>query len=314
MQQRPKMPRCSWITLRKLRVFCPESSQQRRIAEVLSSVDEAIEQTEALIAKTRQIKAGLMHDLFTRGLTADGQLRPPRVEAPQLYKESPLGWIPKEWDSGRLAAKRAESRAHLKTGPFGSALKLEHWVEQGRPVITIGALGEGAFIESQLLYVSDETVNRLGEYQLAVGDVVFSRVADVGRSAVVGADQSGWIMSGNLMRISLDPHQVVPAYLQAQLAHDQRLRRKIRATVNSGGRDVANSQILNRLDFTWPPYDEQRRIVDHLECVEGRRQAEDEFASRLRALKSGLMCDLLTGRVGFGVRSAIEPAGIVTSV
>ena len=41
-----------------------------------------------------------MHDLFTRGVTPDGNLRPTRAEAPQLYKESPLGWIPKEWEVG----------------------------------------------------------------------------------------------------------------------------------------------------------------------------------------------------------------------
>ena len=57
-----------------------------------------IEQTETLIAKYQQIKAGLMHDLFTRGVTPDGKLRPTRAEAPQLYQESPLGWIPKEWE------------------------------------------------------------------------------------------------------------------------------------------------------------------------------------------------------------------------
>ena len=76
--------------------------QQRRIAEILSTVDEAIEQTEALIAKYQQIKAGLMHDLFTRGVTPDGHLRPTRTQAPHLYKESPLGWIPKEWEVVRI--------------------------------------------------------------------------------------------------------------------------------------------------------------------------------------------------------------------
>jgi type I restriction enzyme S subunit len=48
-------------------VQVPSLPEQRRIAEILSTVDEAIEQTEALIAKTQEIKAGLMHDLFTRG-------------------------------------------------------------------------------------------------------------------------------------------------------------------------------------------------------------------------------------------------------
>jgi restriction endonuclease S subunit len=75
--------------------------QQRRIAEILSTLDEAIEQTEALIAKMQQVKAGLMHDLFTC-VTPDGRLRPTREQAPELYKESPLGWIPKGWDASTL--------------------------------------------------------------------------------------------------------------------------------------------------------------------------------------------------------------------
>jgi type I restriction enzyme S subunit len=72
--------------------------QQRKIAEILFTIDKTIEKTEALIHKYRQIKAGLMYDLFTRGLTADGKLRPPREQAPELYQETPIGWIPKEWD------------------------------------------------------------------------------------------------------------------------------------------------------------------------------------------------------------------------
>ena len=292
-----KMPRCSWGDLKDIGVICPTSPEQQRIAEVLTTVDEVIEQTEALIAKTQDIKSGLMHDLFTRGVTPNGGLRPSYKEAPQLYVESPLGWIPREWELARLGNKRAANRAHLKTGPFGTALKLEHWVEHGRPVITIGALGEGEFIESELLYVSDATAERLYEYQLAVGDVVFSRVADVGRSAVIHEPQQGWIMSSNLMRISLDQHQVSPMYLQAQLAYDQRVRRQIRATVNAGGRDVANSQILNRLDFAWPSRDEQERIIERLEGVEEQRRTNLEFAGKLRAQKMGLMRDLLTGRI-----------------
>jgi type I restriction enzyme S subunit len=84
--------------------FNPE--QQRRIAEILGTVDEVIEQTEALIAKQQQVKAGLMHDLFTRGVTATGTLRPPPAEAPHLYQDSPLGPIPKEWDYALLDMRR----------------------------------------------------------------------------------------------------------------------------------------------------------------------------------------------------------------
>jgi type I restriction enzyme S subunit len=65
--------------------------EQRRIAEILSTLDETIEQTEALIAKYQQIKAGLMHDLFTRGVTPDGKLRPPAPKRRTSTKNPPSG-------------------------------------------------------------------------------------------------------------------------------------------------------------------------------------------------------------------------------
>lgn len=285
----------------RFEILVASTGEQPRIAEILSTVDEAIEQTEALIAKAQQIKAGLMRDLFTHGLTSDGQLRPSRHDAPHLYKESPLGWIPKEWETGRLADRRTNGRPHLKTGPFGSSLKLEHWVEEGRPVITIGALGEGEFLSRELLHVSQKTAERLRDYQLEVGDVVFSRVADVGRSAVIHDAQKGWIMSSNLMRISLDRTRTSPDYLQAQLAYDSILRRQIRSSVNAGGRDVANGKIMNRLIFLWPPLSEQERIVARLNCLETSRFANLEHLDKLRMQKAGLMQDLLTGGVRVSV-------------
>jgi type I restriction enzyme S subunit len=272
-------------------------NEQRRIVEILSTLDEAIEKTEALIAKMQQVKAGLMHDLFTRGVTPDGHLRPSREQAPDLYKESALGWIPKEWEVATLPDKARPGRPHLKTGPFGSSLKIEHWVETGHPVITIGALGEGEFIQSDLLYVNEVTAQRLREYQLDVGDVVFSRVADVGRSAVILNDHRGWIMSSNLMRISLDQSKVYAAYLQSQLAHDMRVRAQIRSTVNSSGREVANSNVLNRLRFAWPQIEEQARILYRAEAFDDKRVAEVAHQNNLTKQKWGLMHDLLTGRV-----------------
>lgn len=84
--------------LRGISVRLPRSAQeQEKIARILQTIDRSIEKTEALIDKYKQVKAGLMHDLFTRGIGTDGQLRPPREQAPELYHETPIGWIPKEW-------------------------------------------------------------------------------------------------------------------------------------------------------------------------------------------------------------------------
>ncbi|MCJ7600488.1 MAG: restriction endonuclease subunit S [Desulfobulbaceae bacterium] len=85
--------------LSRFSVILPElENYQKKIASILETINQAIEKTEALIHKYQQIKAGLMHDMFTRGLTADGKLRPPREQAPELYQETPIGWIPKEWE------------------------------------------------------------------------------------------------------------------------------------------------------------------------------------------------------------------------
>ena len=78
--------------------------QQKNIAAILTSIDRTIEKTEALIEKYQQIKAGLMHDLFTRGVLPNGQLRPPREQAPELYQKTAIGWIPKEWQLTKAGA------------------------------------------------------------------------------------------------------------------------------------------------------------------------------------------------------------------
>lgn len=196
-----------------------------------------------------------------------------------------------------MKSKAVSGIPHLRTGPFGSSLKGEHWVEVGHPVITIGALGEGEFIESELLYVGDFDARRLTEFQLKPGDVVFSRVADVGRSVVIRDEQAGWIMSSNLMRIALDKKLVVPDFLQQQLSFDQRIKQQIRAKVNSGGRDVANSEILNQLRFAWPSYPEQQLIVERAAAVDDRLRSEVNKQRKLEKEKTGLMHDLFTGRV-----------------
>lgn len=283
--------------LANLPVSMPALPKQKKIAAILSSIDAAIEKTEALIAKYRQIKAGLMHDLFTRGVLPNGQLRPPREQKPALYQETVIGWVPREWEVTGLAAKGRPGTHWVRTGPFGSALKGEHWRTFGHPVITIGALGEGVFTDDQLLFVDGRDAARLVDFQLKVGDVVFSRVADVGRSVVVRAEQAGWIMSSNLMRIAVDESRARPDILQMALASDSRIKAQIRARVNSGGRDVANSDVLGQLRFVWPDIEEQDRIIARANGASHRINTEQMKLSNLLAQKQGLMHDLLTGKV-----------------
>lgn len=288
-------------TLANFPVPFPALATQRAISRVLQTIDTAIEKTEALITKHQQIKAGLMHDLFTRGVLPNGQLRPPRSGAPEMYQETAIGWIPAGWEVSGLQAKGRANVSWIRTGPFGSALKGEHWRTNGHPVITIGALGEGTFLDDELLFVDTKDAARLKDFQLNEGDVVFSRVADVGRSVTIREEQKGWIMSSNLMRITLDADLVRPDYLQMQLAFDSRLKAQIRAQVNSGGRDVANSAVLSKLRFAWPDFEEQERIISLSNRASEVLRDESRKVEKLQKQKLGLMQDLLTGKVAVKV-------------
>ena len=297
-------------SVKRLPISYPkEKAEQRKIASILAGIDTAIEKTEALIEKYQQIKAGLMHDLFTRGVLPNGQLRPPREQAPELYQElrlggfrgTPIGWIPKEWEVSSLSKKGRPGSNWIRTGPFGTSLKGEHWREYGHPVITIGSLGEGKFIEEELLYIGDRDAARLIDFQLKVGDVVFSRVADVGRSVVIGEEEAGWIMSSNFMRISVNSSLVRPSFLQMQLAGDVKVKSQIRARVNSGGRDVANSEVLAQLQFALPEPKEQDRIIEIAGGINQSSAAEEKKRDKLVRQKYGLMQGLLTGKVPVNV-------------
>jgi type I restriction enzyme S subunit len=283
--------------IRNYVVHFPEIAVQAKACNVLSTIDATIRKTEALIEKYQQIKAGLMHDLFTRGVLPNGQLRPPREQAPELYQETVIGWIPREWEISGLASIGRAGTSWIRTGPFGSSLKGEHWRIDGHPVITIGALGAGEFIASELLFVGAKDASRLIDFQLKENDVVFSRVADVGRSVVVREAHAGWIMSSNLMRIAVNAALLRPDYLQMQLASDSRVKSQIRASVNSGGRDVANSEVLNRLRFAMPSPEEQDQIIDRANRLSQRMSAEARRVKKLQIQKLGLMQDLLTGKV-----------------
>jgi type I restriction enzyme, S subunit len=208
-----------------------------------------------------------------------------------------VGKIPKTWQVAPLRDLQSLTRPYLKTGPFGSSLKGEHWVDEGTPVITIGSLVEGAFIQSELLHVSANTAQRLAAYAVRPGDLVFSRVADVGRSVVIRPENTGWIISSNLMWISLDQERVVPDYAYLCVAHSAATRIQIRRSVNAGGRDVANTVILDSLLFSWPERREQEQIVAVYAAADNRIRAEESYRDKLKLQKRGLMQDLLTGRV-----------------
>lgn len=115
------VPSLSRDLLYEIRIPTPPKPEQDKIAEILSTVDQAIEQTETLIAKQQRIKIGLMQDLLTRGIDGYGNIR---SEQTHEFKDSPLGRIPVEWDPLQIGSVATLQRGHditeneLRYGPY----------------------------------------------------------------------------------------------------------------------------------------------------------------------------------------------------
>jgi type I restriction enzyme S subunit len=263
----------------------PPLPEQQKIADVLSSVDDAIAATRRVIQQTKRVRQGLLRTLMAHGI---GHAQ---------FKETEIGEIPKSWDVVRLEALGGTGTQTVRSGPFGSSLKGEHFTDDGTPVLTIQSLGEGRIDDEGLFYVSAETAAELKEYEVREGDLVFSRVADVGRSVVIEGRAEGWIISSNLIRISTDNHRVNPWYLMYCIVGGGPVTRQIERLAGDHGRPVVSSTMLKHLQFPVPPKEEQDEVVSRITAVERACRCSEEALDRLDQMKRGLMQDLLTGRV-----------------
>lgn len=281
--------------------FVAQKKYRNRIAEILSAVDEAIEQTELLIAKYQQIKAGLMHDLFTRGVTFDGHLRPTYNQAPHLYKESPLGWIPKEWSFGFLSE-------FLLGGPKNgySPQEVDEW--SGLYALGLGCLTSEGFKPRHLKAVGLSS-SQCREALLHDGDLLFSRSNTpelVGLCGIYRDVGSPCIYPDLMMRIR--PNTRTGAeFLEALLLSPVMRRRISGAAVGTSGSMVKlNSRAVLRLELAMPEKDEQAHMLKFIRASREVLASLECDLSKLRQQKYGLMHDLLTGRVRVKVAAPVS--------
>ena len=278
-------------------VKLPPLPQQRRIAEILSTLDEAIEQTEALIAKMQQVKAGLMHDLFTRGVTPDGRLRPTREQDPDLYKESPLGWIPKEWETKPIASI-SES---LIDGPFGSNLKSEHYVvEPGVRVVRLQNIQEGYYNDGDPVFISQRHADYLSRNAVTPGDVLIAALGDenypVGRSCCYSTDLPPAINKADCFRLRCLPALALNAYVMHFL-NTATARNQVKRYEQGVTRRRTNLGNFRRVVVALPRIVEQEIIIQRLVIANEQVETAKLHVEKLHQQKHGLMHDLLTGRV-----------------
>lgn len=277
--------------LQSLVLNFPPNDDLPVVAQILDTLDTAIAQTEAIIAKLKAVKQGLLHDLLTRGIDANGELRPPQSEAPQLYKQSVLGWIPKEWEASQL---------HMLT-----------------ELITSGSRGWAAYYaEAGALFLRSQNV-RMGYLDFSDRQLVNPPARGEGERTKL--EQSDLLITitgngvGNVAHVPVNWKET--AYVSQHVGlvrfHDPLLALLAANYFVEGS--PGNQQIVsvqygqskpglslgNLRNFCMPtPSDDETSAINHrIASVYGRLNREESLAHQLRDLKLGLMDDLLTGHV-----------------
>lgn len=267
----------------------PSYDEQSKIAEILDTLDAAIRGTEAVVAKLKAMKQGLLYDLLTRGIDANGDFRPPQPEAPHLYKQTPLGWLPKEWDAVQLGDQ-------LIGVPKNGYSPQDAGRETGVKMLGLGCLTEDGFEPRQLKNATEAMA--LHPARLEHGDLLISRsntmamVGRVGRYRDVGAP----CIYPDLMMKLVPSARYLPEFLEL-LLQSERTRRQIQnvAVGTSGSMVKINSKTVRALLIPLVGKKEQTRILDAQSSIKGKLALESAELEKLRLQKFGLMDDLLTG-------------------
>lgn len=280
-----------------LRVDLPENkSEQGVIVEKLLTSDLVIRQTKEVINKLQKIKTGLLHDLLTRGVDENGELRDPEKD-PELFKDSPLGLIPKVWDVVPLADLCPSHPHAIVDGPFGSNLKSIHYRDSGIPVIQSGYVTSGRFNALSYYYVTESLFQSQIRSKVEPGDIVMAKIgANCGTCAVMPANHPIGILAGNALKITTDQTVCRTEFL-LNLLHYYYHIGLMRLAMTETAQPAISLKNLKKLVFPKPNVNEQDVILEHFHAHISVIDNEHNLLNKYQRIKQGLMQDLLTGRV-----------------
>ncbi len=266
----------------------PPLPEQRRIARILSTADAVIEKTQAAIAKYQAIKQGMLQDVFTRGIdTTTGALRPRYDDAPHLYKESALGWIPKEWEADCLGSiiDAVDPQPDHRT---------PHSVENGVPYLGINDMDKYGNIDlTKCRKVSDEILaEHKKRYTIRMGDIMFGKIGTIGEpKRLLNFDNI--TLSANVILIQ---PKCVADYIYWLLC-SQLINGQVKKSIHATSQPAFGIEKIRALIVPICDEIEQSLISQAINSCDTKLRTEQAYLEKLQALKKGLMEDLLTGKV-----------------
>lgn len=265
--------------LRELELAVPPLPEQRRIAEILSVVDESIAATQAVIDQTRTVKQGVLKRLLTKGI---GHTR---------FKQTEIGEIPEAWEVVPLQAI-----ASVQTGLAKGSSKPDDPVEL--PYLRVANVQDG-YIDLTEIKSTAVDRSRVPRYSLRAGDVLLTEGGDfdkLGRGAVWRAQVEPCLHQNHVFAVRPNQDVLLPDFLAAQTASDHGKRYFLSCAKRTTNLASINSTQLKEFPAIVPPLEEQSEIIARTAAFQEAEDVAKGNLRRLEKVKSAIMSDLLTGR------------------
>ncbi len=273
----------------KYHLEIPPRNEQRKIAKILTTVDNLIEKTEALIAKYEAIRQGMMHDLFTRGVDENGRLRPSYQEAPELYEETELGCFPKDWTILPLEDISIKIQDGTHFSPKTSSGTYRY--------ITSKNIRFGYMNITECGWISEkEHLSIYGRCDVQFGDILLTKDgANTGNASINDLKEQFSLLSSVAM-IRSDPSLAEAGYILHYLLSPW-CQQRIKDIMDGNAITRLTLDKIKKFRIPVPTLREQKRIANSIDSVHRKMKTEKNISKKIESIKTALMQDLLTGKV-----------------
>jgi type I restriction enzyme S subunit len=266
----------------ELKIDMPVLPEQKKIAEILGSVDEAIAKTEALIVQTQKVKQGLLQTLLTKGI---GHTK---------FKQTEIGEIPASWEAVRLLDH--VSIPNGQVDPKKDQYKNLPLVAPNHIESNTGRLIAIETAEAQ------QAIS--GKFLFEAGDVIYSKIRPYLKKVTL-AKFTG-LCSADMYPMRCK-NTLLPIYLVEILLSPHFTEFANSVSMRTGIPKI-NREELREYLFALPPIEEQKKIVKTIQEQDSAILRNQNELACLRKIKKGLMSDLLTGRIRVKLNKKNEKA------
>lgn len=255
--------------LRAIEVPLPPLDEQRRIAAILGQADALRVRRGQVLLHLDTIAESLFLDMF--GKFSGKFLTVQEVAAPD--------------------------KGSIRTGPFGSQLLHEEFVDEGIAVLGLDNVVGNQFTWKQRRFITPEKYDQLRRYTVQPGDVLVSIMGTCGRCVVVPADVGTAINTKHICAITVDRNLVVPEFVRAAFLWHPRARQHLTQRTKGSIMDGLNMGIIKEMPLPVPQLKEQQDFVAALHQVNALSQPASESSVQLDDLFESLQSRAFTGQL-----------------